>query len=41
MSNILSLCFISFLIGGLVGISAILFVQGAFNGEYEEEKKQS
>ena len=36
MLNNLTLCFISFLGGGMIGLGTVLFVQGTF---YNEEKR--
>ena len=43
MINNLTLCFISFFGGGMIGMGAVLFVQGAFYNEnkVEEERNQS
>ena len=43
MMNNLTLCFISFLGGGMFGMGTVLFVQGAFYTEnkIEEERNQS
>lgn len=43
MLNSLTLCFVSFLGGGLVGMGTVLFIQGAFYNEntIEEKRNQS
>ena len=42
MLNSLTLCFVSFLGGGLVGMDTVLFIQGAFYNENKiEERNQS
>ena len=43
MLNTLTICFISFLGGGMIGMGAVLFVQGAFYNEnkFEEKRDQS
>ena len=43
MINNLTLCFISFLGGEMIGMGTVLFVQGAFYNEnkVEEERNQS
>lgn len=41
MPNIITLCFISFLGGGMIGIGTVLFVQGAFHNEDKIEEKRN
>lgn len=40
MLNSLTLCFVSFLGGGLVGMGTVLFIQGAFYNENKIEEKE-
>lgn len=37
MFNSITLCFISFLGGGMIGMSTVLFVQGAFYKDAEKK----
>lgn len=41
MLNSLTLCFVSFIGGGLVGMGTVLFIQGAFYNENKIEKKRN
>lgn len=41
MINAFTLCFMSFLFGGFVGMSTLLFMQGAFYKEDEKKNEQS
>ena len=41
MLNSLTLCFVSFLGGGLVGMGTVLFIQGAFYNENKIEEKRN
>ena len=41
MLNSLTLCFVSFLGGGLVGMGTVLFILGAFYNEKKIEKKRN
>ena len=41
MLNSITLCFISFLCGGMIGMGTVLFVQGAFYNENKTEEKRN
>ena len=41
MFNSITLYFISFLGGGMIGMGTVLFVQGAFYNEYQIEVKRN
>ena len=41
MFNSITLCFISFLGGGMIGMGTVLFVQGAFYNENKIEEKRN
>ena len=41
MLNSLTLCFVSFLGGGLVGMGTVLFIQGALYNENKIEEKRN
>ena len=41
MFNSTTLCFISFLGGGMIGMGTVLFVQGAFYNENKIEEKRN
>ena len=41
MINTFTLCFVSFLSGGFIGMSTLLFMQGAFYNENAEENETS
>ena len=41
MFNNITLCFISFLGGGMIGMGAVLFVHGAFYNENKIEEKRN
>lgn len=41
MLNSLTLCFISFLGGGMIGMGTVLFVQGAFRNEKQIKEKRN
>lgn len=41
MLNSLTLCFVSFLGGGLVGMGTVLFIQCAFYNENKIEEKRN
>lgn len=39
MINAFTLCFVSFLFGGFIGMSTLLFMQGAFYNENAKENE--
>lgn len=41
MLNTITICFISFLGGGMIGMGTFLFVQGALNNENKIEEKRN